>query len=89
MAAPVRWRDCTKLFGKWESHLSEIFWETVEHLFDSKLQLIMNSIDSSFVVDSAQIHCDAIFNAAGGLDRVVGFIDGAVIGICRPKGNLP
>lgn len=41
------------------------------------------------MVNRAQIYFDAIFYKAGGLDRVLGFIDGTVIGIRRPKSNVP
>lgn len=88
LATPTRWVDCERMFGKWKSHLSEIFWEGIECLVKERMHLITSSIDKDFMAQNAQKYSDAIFEKSAGLTRMVGFIDGTVLGIARPKGNL-
>ena len=58
-------------------------------MVQERMYLITGPIDKDFMAENAKTYSDAIFEKSEGLERVVGFIDGTVLGIGRPKGNLP
>lgn len=60
LAAPARWRDYVRLFAKWPPHLSEIFWESIKHILESKARLILNPIDNNFLAERASKYAEAI-----------------------------
>lgn len=44
IATPYRWKDIEFLFGNHVSHLSEIYWETLEIILDLSSDLIFGEI---------------------------------------------
>lgn len=87
LATPARWTDLIRLFGKWPPQMSEIFWESLEHMLHYRKHLITDSIGSDFMRQRAEMYAGKVFEKCGALTNVVGFIDGTVIGITRPKGS--
>eukprot|EP00171_Calliarthron_tuberculosum_P002573 IDg2573t1 len=86
MATPARWKDLEYLFGKHASQLSEVFWEAMEVFLESRLNLITSSIDHTFMSTRAPQYAESVYQKTNALQNCVGFIDGTVIGIARPKG---
>ena len=87
-ASPCRWSDVEEFFGKHASHLSEIFWETLEQFLDKRLHLLMGPIGKQFVARKAPVYSAAVEKKSLVTSNCIGFIDGTVIGIARPKGNM-
>ena len=88
LAAPARWSDLEELFGKHASQLSEIFWEGLECLLNAREHLLTGPICPNFMGTRLAGYANAINRISNTLPNCVGFIDGTVIGIARPKGNL-
>lgn len=88
LPAPVRWEDLIDLFGKWPSQMSEIFWDSIEHLLQARQYLITDPMDKTFIRERAESCAKKIYDKSNGLNKVVGFIDGNVLGIEIPKGNV-
>ena len=74
------------MFGKRRPHLSEIYWEALETMWQTYKQL-MTTVDSAFVEERANEWAEAIHVKCSALQKFFGFIDGTVISIARPKGN--
>lgn len=87
LSSPARWKDLEMLFGKHSSQLSEIFWEGLEHMLHDRLHLITGPINQEFMIEKAPIYAQSVYEKCQALTNCVGFIDGTVIGISRPKGN--
>ena len=88
LACPARWVDLELMFGKRRPHLSEIYWEALETMWRTYKQL-MTTVDSAFVGKRANEWAEAIHVKSSALQNCVGFIDGTVNGIARPKGSPP
>ena len=73
-------------FGKYGSQLSEIFWESIEHLLKTRVEFITGNICSQYLQSQAARFAEAIRDKSKGLENCIGFIDGTVIGIARPSG---
>ena len=73
-------------FGKHRSQLSEIFWESVEHLLETRVELITGNISSHYLQSQAERFAEAMKDKSEILENCVGFIDGTVIGIALPSG---
>ena len=84
LCTPSRWKEL--LFGKHGSQLSEIFWESIEHLLETRVELITGNISSQYLQSQAARFAEAIRDKSEGLENCIGFIDGTVIGIARPSG---
>lgn len=87
LASPARWRDLEEMFGKHASQLSEIFWESVEHLLDAREQLLSSDMKAAYLVPRLERLAAAVYQKSGCLQNCVGFIDGTVLGIARPSAN--
>jgi hypothetical protein len=81
-----RWRDLTVEFGRHESALNEIFYDTMNRLYD-KYSHILEGVPEGFVRERAQAYADAIRNAGALLDSCAGFIDGTCVQVGRPSGK--
>lgn len=88
IATPARWRDLEELFGKHGPQLSEIFWEAVVHFLEANEHLLTSPISADFFQPRLARYAEAIHAKSKTLDTCIGFIDGTVLGIARPKGNL-
>lgn len=88
LASPARWRDLEEFFGKHASALSEIFWEGIEHFVSNRGHLLTSYMQSDFFKQQLDRFADSIDVKSGCLQNCVGFIDGTVIGIARPFGNM-
>ncbi|ETL35734.1 hypothetical protein L916_12166 [Phytophthora nicotianae] len=76
LSYPNRWLELSRIYGRWPSALRSIS-ERCNALLEGNLDLA-----SSRLHEFAQ----AIYDQGGELDRVWGFVDGIVRGICRPAG---
>lgn len=83
LASPARWCDLNNLFFRHSSHLSEIFWETIEHFMEKYYPLLLN-IPTQFIRQHAEQFSNCIQNCSNALSNCIGFIDGTVIAIARP-----
>lgn len=61
IASPTRWTDCERMFEKWASQLTEIFWEGIEHFVDARLYLITDPIDKQFIKRNGKMYAEAIY----------------------------
>lgn len=86
-ATPCRWIDLELLFGKQTSHMSEIFWECLERFIDNRGHLLTGEISQSFLAEKSATYAAAVYEKAKAMSNCVGFIDGTVLAIARPKGN--
>ena len=68
--------------------MSEIFWEGLERFLEARKHLLFSNLSHSFMARRADEYALAIEDKGGGLDNCVGFIDGTVLSIARPKGNM-
>eukprot|EP00171_Calliarthron_tuberculosum_P001528 IDg1528t1 len=84
MSTPFRWCDMEILFGKRASHLSEIFWEGIEHFMETRQHLITGTINISHIQIHAERYAKAMHDKSNALANCIGFIDGTVIGVARP-----
>lgn len=87
LTTPNRLRDLETTFGLHSSQLSEMFWEGLEHLWDRYGHLTSSAIYSAFMRAHASRYARVVEENSNCLDNVVGFIDGTVIGVSRPKIN--
>lgn len=82
-----RWCDLEEEFGMSSGCLSEIFYEALDHVFESYGHLL-----HSFRVDLFQQrvgrYAEAIYEKGGVLDSCFGFIDCTNVFIARPSGVL-
>ena len=62
------------------------FWEGMRHLLDAREHLIKGPISQTFIGIKAAGHASVVYEKSHALDNCVGFLDGTVIGIARPKG---
>ena len=88
LASPGRWADLEEFFGKHGPQLSEIFWEGMERFLEVRRHLLFGDIYQEFIEAKAEKYASAIEKKGGGLNNCVGFIDGTVLGIARPKGSM-
>ncbi|DAZ95569.1 TPA: hypothetical protein N0F65_005885, partial [Lagenidium giganteum] len=86
LAAPVRWIDLTRLYGRSTSGMSNIFTHTVDHIDNRYRQL--RAFNHEYAAPNVHRYADAIFDVGGSMQNVWAFIDGTVRGICRPKKHL-
>eukprot|EP00171_Calliarthron_tuberculosum_P009482 IDg9482t1 len=86
LCTPSRWRDMELFFGKHASHLSETFWEAIEHLMEARSHLVTGEISVEYIHHQAARFAPSIKDKSSGLENCIGFIDGTVIGIARPSG---
>lgn len=86
-ATPCRWRDVETMFAKHSSHLSEIFWETVEGFLEARQHLLTSPLVPSLFEEKASMFAEAIKEKSQALNNCVGFIDDKVIGVPRPAKN--
>lgn len=84
LASPCRWIDLEILFGKHSSQLSEIFWEGIENMIESRGHLITGPISAQFIHENAASFSDSIHQKCDAFMHCVGFIDGTVLAISRP-----
>eukprot|EP00171_Calliarthron_tuberculosum_P001768 IDg1768t1 len=84
LASPCRWKELEILFGKHASQLSEIFWESIEHLIEEQGHLIKSSLKKEYIQENISKWSSSISIKSGALTNCIGFIDGTVIGISRP-----
>lgn len=87
MATPFRWRDVERFFGKHSSHVSEIFWETVESILERYGHLVSGALQEPYILNNASRYALAVQGRTGALNNCIGFIDGTNLKIARPKGN--
>ena len=73
-------------FGKHGSQLSAIFWESIEHLLETRVELINGNLNSQYLQSQAGKFAEAIRDKSEGLENCIGFIDGTGIGIACPSG---
>ena len=78
--------DMELLFRRHGAQLSNIFWESIEQMLETRVGLITGPIQSSFICNWAPVYADAIKEKCRALPNCVGFIDGTVIAIARPRG---
>jgi hypothetical protein len=83
LSPPCHLRNLELMFGKHGSQLSEIFWESIEHLLAQREHLIIGALHKDFVAANAARYAQAIHAKSYGLENCIGFIDGTVIGIAR------
>lgn len=85
-----RLREKALLFGRHGSHLSEIFYEALECLVDSRLELIQGTLETKMLRSRLQSYAAAISREAGpsGVADVALFMDGKLHAIQRPGGGL-
>ena len=88
LTPPARWRDLEELLGNHGLQLLEIFWEALEHFIDVKNHLITSPISADFIQPRLAGYAEAIHANSNTLVTCIGFIDGTVLGITRPKGHL-
>ena len=62
-----------------------IGWETLEHMLEARMNLIRGPISPKFMNVNAERYAKAVHDKCQALTNFVGFIDGTVIGITRPK----
>ena len=87
LSNPSRWYDVEPFFGKHSSHLSEIFWETLESFYVKRKHLILGPISRSFLQNRAKMYAECVASAGSMLQYCVGFIYGTVIGIARTQAS--
>jgi nuclease HARBI1 len=83
LASPTRWMDL-KEFYRHPSQLSEIFWEVIEHIRDTKFHLIQD-----FREDLAQVMGDRYAERIAAkcpIDNCFGFMDCTLVRTSRPVG---
>lgn len=87
MASPARWHDLETLFHLHTSHLSEIFWESLERFVAVRAPLIMHEMHAPFWASRFQTYSASVHAKTEALENCVGFIDGTVIKVARPGGD--
>lgn len=60
-ASPCRWSDVSHLFGKQPSHMSEIFWETLENILEAHGGLLTGDIPPAYKARYADKWARSIF----------------------------
>lgn len=88
LASPARWRDLEAMFGKHASQLSEIFWEGIEHFVAARGHLLSACLTTALLGPRLEEFAKAVYDKSGCLENCIGFIDGTVLGIARPSGNM-
>ena len=86
-AGPCRWVDLEEVFGKHSSQLSEIFWECLEKFVETRGHLLTGDVCAEFVAEKASTCAEAVHRKSQAMSNCIGFIDGTVIGISRPRGS--
>ena len=86
LSSPSKWYDVELVFGIRYSHLSEIFWEVLEHFVECKGHLVTN-FQEGLLRSRAQLYAKAVRDAGEPLESYVGFIDCTKIKIARPSGD--
>lgn len=81
---PNRYCDLERMFGRDRTELSSIFNHTIDHLyhrFDAKF----HGMNDPWFKNNLQEFADAVSAAGSPLENIVGFVDGTVRPVCRPK----
>lgn len=86
--SPTRWRDMELLFGKNASHLSEIFWSGMECFLDTWECLLCNCMCTPLFRSRLDLYADDFFQKYEGLWNCVASIEGTLIRIARPSGDM-
>jgi AraC-like DNA-binding protein len=84
LAYPARLDDLARQFGRTKDELSRIFNTTVKLLYERYGHLLQWDKDR-LTPRKLKEYADAISNKGSPLKRCVGFVDGTVRQICRPK----
>lgn len=88
LATPARWTDVQLCFGKDAPQLSEMFWESIEHLLAPRQNLITSLITASFVRDRVAMYAQAVHAKGSAMENCAGFINWTELAVARPKGHL-
>lgn len=62
------------MFGKHASHLSEIFWETLENFIEIRRNLINGSIDGAKLSERLEMYALAIKDECGALENFIYYL---------------
>lgn len=68
--------------------MSEIFWEDMEKVVAARGNLLLSPVPWSYLQDRAAVFAKEIHDKGGGLYNCVGFTDGTVVGVARPKEHM-
>lgn len=85
LASPCRWMDVVLLFKKHPSHMSEIFWEGMQHFLRARKHLLYSDLHRAYISAKAELFSGAIQEKCSVLSHCLGFMDGTVLGIARPS----
>ncbi|EGZ07741.1 hypothetical protein PHYSODRAFT_528012 [Phytophthora sojae] len=81
---PTRWMEMSGIYGRWPSALSSIFYFVIDFISERCSRLLKGNLD--YVSSRLHEFSQAIYDQGAELDRIWGFVDGTVRGICRPGG---
>lgn len=84
MASPARWNDLELLFYLHTSHLSETFWEGLDHFVAIRAPLVMEPVHQPFWASRCEAWSTGVHTKTDALDNCIGFFDGTVIKVSRP-----
>jgi hypothetical protein len=82
-----RYSDMIPMFGRPVPELCMITNVVVDWIFENHKHLIMEWNDNILDPPAMQTYATAIHNKGAALDNCIGFVDGTVRPICRPKKN--
>lgn len=71
--------DIVLLFKNHPSHMSEIFWERVQHFLKERQHLLYSDLHDGYLSTEAKLFSDAIHRKCPVLRRCIGFMDGTVL----------
>lgn len=86
LSSLTRWVDMEPMFGMRSSALSEVFWEIIEAIIESKVHLLKTFCPSQMDSNAAK-HASSVHEKGAPLDNRVGFVDCTKIQMCRTGGR--
>lgn len=88
MAVPDRWEDVCFLFGKHPSQMYEMFWECLDHFIAARGELLLRPAPQTYMEPRVATFSKAINDKGAAMENCIGFIDGTIVGVARPRGYM-